>query len=102
MEYFRAEPLDAISVLYLSFEKEENREGSILFKLQSWPKSSQLQCEVSWELLPVLAWVLCTEFVWCIGYGVLKHQDFHKCIFLGFINYKNTASVQKLTVFMEG
>jgi len=32
MEYFRAETLDAISVLYLSFEKEENREGSILFK----------------------------------------------------------------------
>ena len=102
MEYFRAETLDAISVLYVSFEKEENREGNILFKWQSWPKSSQLQCEASWEVLPALAWVLCTEYIWSIGYGVLEHQNFHECIFLGFPNYKNTASVQKLTTFREG
>lgn len=102
MEYFRAETLDAISVLYLSFIKEENREGNILFKWESWPKSSQLQCEARWELLPVLACMLCTEYAWCIGYGVLEHQDYHECIFLGFTNYKNTASVQKLTVSREG
>lgn len=72
------------------------REENKLFKWQRWPKSSQLQWEVNWELLSAFAWVLFFMCIWCFGHGVLEHQDFHECIFLGFINSKNTANIHEL------